>query len=625
MTIIKNELWKNPITKFWINVFIAVFALIIILCGGQLNPPYNTYALLFCFIFLLFILLIEEFFLVSISVKAFSTIQQKISNIFKVANRKLIYNNYLDKKRSTVFNSPAWDDDEFCQIADLNHRIKLFVKASIDYQEVDFDQWKKQNIGINLDNQQQTIIRSFWIILSAIASFLFLIGLLSWLGLDATKVRALIENSKGTVLLGIFTTFIGAPIIFIVWLFRDKNNRVQIENARKDTNLKDFQKLSEWASGFHLPELKRTQNIKHAKKFKNGSMDEYSEEETTNIEDFLAPDGSNSISRRQGAEALQASAIAQLEAFMFGKYGEQFMQPAFLLIHAIWESIITQQQIRYPDLQDFHESLELLHRNPIISALNKALAGAGGAHLRLFENNLSGLNFSALNTTCSALRGLNLAGCNLAGSNFSYVELSKSNFVGANLKFVNISFARAKIINLSDSNMFQCNLSNANFTQAQLIRTNLVASNLQKSRFFHCNLMKVNLSRADLSEANLSSCNLSNAYLFGVDLTKANLSKVNLYKANLSNCFLSDTKLYNTDLSSANLAHASFLTTHYHGAIFEKTIITRTTIFRNDENQIREDILSRGAIWDDDPEWLVGKIQNAELLEKIRQDHLART
>ena len=38
------------------------------------------------------------------------------------------------------------------------------------------------------------------------------------------------------------------------------------------------------------------------------------------------------------------------------------------------------------------------------------------------------------------------------------------------------------------------------------------------------------------------------------------------------------------------------------------------------QDNIREDVLSRGAIWDDDPEWLVGKIKDPALLEKIRQD-----
>ncbi|WP_262379039.1 MULTISPECIES: hypothetical protein [Neisseria] len=38
---------------------------------------------------------------------------------------------------------------------------------------------------------------------------------------------------------------VSAPVAFVIWHFRDENNRQQIENQRKDINLKEFQKLSE--------------------------------------------------------------------------------------------------------------------------------------------------------------------------------------------------------------------------------------------------------------------------------------------------------------------------------------------------------------------------------------------
>ncbi|AFU19919.1 hypothetical protein [Actinobacillus suis] len=41
----------------------------------------------------------------------------------------------------------------------------------------------------------------------------------------------------------IFTLIASAPVAFIIWHFRDQNISQQIENARKDTNLKEFQKL----------------------------------------------------------------------------------------------------------------------------------------------------------------------------------------------------------------------------------------------------------------------------------------------------------------------------------------------------------------------------------------------
>lgn len=253
-------------------------------------------------------------------------------------------------------------------------------------------------MGVNLDHQSQTAQRILKVAIATFISLVILFILYKWLKFDSDTISILIKDSRSPVLAALITTVITSPVIFIIWVFRDKNNRVQIENARKDTNLKDFQKLSEWASGFHLPENKHTKTVKNELKKDDsteGTKKEF-KEEIESTEYFITPDGSTSISRRLGAEALQASAIAQLEAFMFGKYGEQFMQPAFLLIHAIWESIITQQQSRYTDEAEFRQLLEQLHKNPIVSALNRALTGAGGNHLRLFENNLENLKFTGL-------------------------------------------------------------------------------------------------------------------------------------------------------------------------------------------------------------------------------------
>ena len=38
---------------------------------------------------------------------------------------------------------------------------------------------------------------------------------------------------------------VSAPVAFAIWHFRDENNKQQIENQRKDINLKEFQKLSD--------------------------------------------------------------------------------------------------------------------------------------------------------------------------------------------------------------------------------------------------------------------------------------------------------------------------------------------------------------------------------------------
>jgi flagellar basal body-associated protein FliL len=538
-----KRFWSHPSHRWWIAVIsliiFPILWIILFLFKDFFNPWFS--------LFIAIVTLILE--MIGLSFLMFNDFREIFSDLFSFINKaknNYIYRSYQIKNKDRDYKGPSWNDDEFKHIENPEKRTKSFSEKTIIYQDRDFELWKKSNVDESLGSTRQTAFRSLWIIIAGVIS-ISILGYFGWFEyLSASKLIKINDTAKGffTIPVALLGTVVATPVIFIVWLFRDKNNRVQIENARKDTNLKDFQKLSEWASGFHLPEIKQTISTKTTDKKVNDEELEVTTERLTSKEDFLAPDGSNSISRRQGAEALQASAIAQLEAFMFGKYGEQFMQPAFLLIHAIWESIISQQQIRYPDPHDFQKSLKLLHKNPIVSALNKALAGAGGTHLRLFKDNLPSLNLSCFDSHQGLFKSLNISGLKLFRINMSYSTLTGSSFVSCNLALADL---------------------------------------------MHAKLLNVNLHNANLFHANLSFANLGSANLHGCNLSFANLEE-----------------------------------TH-----FQKAKINRYTIFIDIEyqhpNQIREEILSRGAIWDDDPEWLVDKIQNPELLEKIRQDHLART
>lgn len=570
-----RRIWHDPANKFWLifafaGLFVISFAFYIFF-----NQYLNSVASL---AILLASLLFELVFFGAIIVNTFADTKQDYLEAFQTINRDIRYSSYQKKNKDKDYKGPNWEDDEFKNIEDLKQRVDAFVKASIEYQKVDFERWKKRNVDTNISSTRYTIIRSFWIIVAAITSVAILIGLLNWIGLDASDIKDLITNSKATVILGILTTFIATPVIFMVWIFRDKNTRVQIENARKDTNLKDFQKLSEWASGFHLPEIKHTKTIKNElkdNKENEGIKKEFKEESESN-EYFIAPDSSHNISRRQGAEALQASAIAQLEAFMLGKYGEQFMQPAFLLIHAIWESIITQQQMRFPDEEEFNNTLNKLHKNPIVAALNRALAGADGKHLRLFENNLIGLNLTGINSSKPPIKSLDLANCNLQGIKLENAILAKISLQGANLNF---AYLKGVYLEKSD-------LQNASLEWAMTQNSNLREANL------HC----ANLDCIDLQNANLKEANLKGAQLFGA-------------------------MLQYTKFQGADLRDIEWNSVHLHN-----TEINRRTTFGNydinleewiKEDIIRENLLLQGAIWDDDPHWLVDKIQDKKLLEKI--------
>ena len=138
---------------------------------------------------------------------------------------------------------------------------------------------------------------------------------------------------------------VSSPIAFVLWYFRDKNQQLQIENHRKDINLKDFQKLCEWASGLHLVEDKVTVNQK---------TNAQGIEKTETIEQSRPPVNSSAdtTSRRDGSIGLQIAAIYQLRAFIEGTHGEHFVRPALLLLLALWERLMNKHRKTYFELID---------------------------------------------------------------------------------------------------------------------------------------------------------------------------------------------------------------------------------------------------------------------------------
>ena len=133
---------------------------------------------------------------------------------------------------------------------------------------------------------------------------------------------------------------VSAPVAFAIWHFRDENNKQQIENQRKDINLKEFQKLSEWVSGAHLPEIKTVSKTTQKSNSKDGA--EIIEQTTEQSEEYAKkPDTADfdTFSKRDGAVALQISAIYNLLPFFRGDYGESFRRPAFNLLKSAWQAM----------------------------------------------------------------------------------------------------------------------------------------------------------------------------------------------------------------------------------------------------------------------------------------------
>ena len=341
---------------------------------------------------------------------------------------------------------------------------------------------------------------------------------------------------------------ISVPVALVVWHFRDENNRQQIENQRKDINLKEFQKLSEWVSGAHLPEIKTVSKTTQKSSSEDGV--EITEQTTEQSEEYAKKPNTadfDTFSKREGAVALQISAIYNLLPFFRGDYGESFRLPAFNLLKSAWQAMQQDslKKLEKNNLSDealnriFHE-LEQKANSPMGVALTQVLLSLNWENTELNLRNfremlpnicLAGMNFhlSGVDKIARDLSGLNLQGANFQKSNLKEINLQEADLIGANFQGANltkadlhmkekersfdsldINFQKADLskANLQNRNLTGSNFQEADLTSANLIGASIAYANFQKSILKNINFQEVNVHRNILKEANLESTNL---------------------------------------------------------------------------------------------------------------------
>ena len=356
---------------------------------------------------------------------------------------------------------------------------------------------------------------------------------------------------------------VSAPVAFVIWHFRDENNRQQIENQRKDINLKEFQKLSEWVSGAHLPEIKTVSKTTQKSSSKDGV--EITEQTTEQSEEYAKKPNTadfDTFSKRDGAVALQISAIYNLLPFFRGDYGESFRRPAFNLLKSAWQAM---QQDSLKKLDGDHlsdeerkkifDELTQKAKSPMGVALTQVLLSLNREYkklnLRDFPEMLPNICFAGMDFQLSGVDEIakDLSGLKLQGANFQNAILEKADLETATL--IGAEFHKA---NLTEAKLKGANLGIANFQNAILEKADLETANL-----FDANLHKANLTGAKLKGADLRKANFQNACLVEADLQNANLSF-----ANLKECDLKWEQLkYNEKLFSASITILDFVKSIY--------------------------------------------------------------
>ena len=326
----------------------------------------------------------------------------------------------------------------------------------------------------------------------------------------------LMEKSAG--LWNFIILVVSAPVAFAIWHFRDENNRQQIENQRKDINLKEFQKLSEWVSGAHLPEIKTLDKTTQKEGLKGkGEIDgefqliERTTEKTEEYGKKPHAEGFDTFGKREGAVALQISAVYNLLPFFRGDYGESFRMPAFNLLKSAWQAMQQDSLKKWET-----ENLSDHKAQAIIEELRRRAESPMGVALTHVLLSLDQKNMQ-LNLRDFPEMLPNIC---LAGMNF---HLSGVDFRGAHLKEVHFEESQLDGVNLQNADLSEAKLQNADLPNAKLPHANLLEAKLQNVDLSGANLQNAHLLEAELQNANLRFANLQNAHLLLANLQNADL------------------------------------------------------------------------------------------------------
>ncbi len=323
--------------------------------------------------------------------------------------------------------------------------------------------------------------RAFWVFLMGVVVLWLMMkfGFIYWAGWMPTFKEV---DSKSIVQLS--SLIIVAPIAFIVWFFRDQNHLRALNNARKDTNLKEFQQLQEWAT----------------------------------------ESGEAKGNKALQISALQISALHLLRGYLKGEYGEDFRRGAFEIFTS---ALRTQHQKILADINDeqkpaINNIKTAIENDELCKQLNR-IAQEDWFNLLINHDfttatiSLVGVDLSNKYLRCKQYgTPLNLSSANLQGVNLRGTQSQGANLQGAQLQGANLQGAQ-----LQGANLYRANLQGAN-----LYRANLQGAILYEAQLQGANLGWAQLQGADLYEAQLQGADLYEAQLQGADLYEAQLQGV---------------------------------------------------------------------------------------------------
>lgn len=294
---------------------------------------------------------------------------------------------------------------------------------------------------------------------------------------------------------------LGLPVAFLLWHWRDRNVRDQLEVQRKDVNLKEFQEVQLRAVGVH-----------------------------------------NSDNSQSTKDALQIAALHHLRGFLAGDFGYSFRRPAFETYFSLLEQ----------ETEECGEGIEGLISASIFNAI-RAIVFEEWKNLfwEDFENKkgwpLEGRSLRKISLPPEAnLAGLNLARVDFSGSNLSQADFSNSrcwdtNFSNCNLRSAILEGSSFEGSNFNEADLAGARCSRCDFSNSYLGRTKFHAADLSHADFSNvkgtgCFFVNTNLEHSNFNGANLSDVDFQSAQLCNSKFVSARIRSGNVKAADLSYC-----------------------------------------------------------------------------------------
>ncbi len=341
------------------------------------------------------------------------------------------------------------------------HRIKsAFVSAK---------NWIIRILGISTNEAN--------VVLSALISIVMLIINFGFLFHYSSYSEIIKQGGFWTLL----TLIVSSPVAFMIWSFRDRNATDQINNARKDTNLKEYHKIVEW------------------------------------------------ITSKDSSEELKISAIYYLKRFYEDK-SLGFQQAALHLLLSTWESMQRNELEKLKKVDGEAEAKSIINslrengNRPLGIAITKVLLSNEGecilAYPEVFPSIcLAGMNFylpglsndivnNLFNNDKIKYSGIQLQGCQFRDINLKDVDFSHSNLLGTewgSSEFCDESF-----------------WSNVNFKECDFRYSYLSKIVFKKCDFSSSNFMNATLAQLDIdSSTSFLGLNLIHSSMIFISLTKS--------------------------------------------------------------------------------------------------------